>query len=50
MTLKRMWNKVIKIRRIQMNELVLGILDLILQSMEYVKNEDTSYAEVDMTD
>ena len=27
-----------------MNELVLGILDLILHSMEYVKNEDTSYA------
>ena len=27
-----------------------GILDLILQSVEYVKNEDTSYAEEDMTD
>ena len=29
---------------------VFGILDLILQSVEYVKNEDTSYAEEDMTD
>ena len=33
-----------------MDELVLGILDLILQSVEYVKNEDTSYADEDMTD
>ena len=33
-----------------MDELVLGILDLILQSVEYVKNEVTSYAEEDMTD
>ena len=29
---------------------VFGILDLILQSVEYVKNEDTSYADEDMTD
>ena len=33
-----------------MDELVLGILDLILQSVEYVKDEVTSYAEEDMTD
>ena len=29
---------------------VFGFVDLILQTVEYVKNEDTSYAEVDMTD